>query len=586
MCIRHGLTLEESAHLRRPNAEYALKGGAELAALPPGMPDADPLTGTAWLEGIAPQRGAGRALPGLAGVRALSLPGLPGARAVRRPSPISRSSATRGPGGATTPSRRACSSRWPTSSRSSSAPASRSSSSSAGTSCASAASAASRRRAGAALAIRSWPMRWASPGSTPSATSCSSSASSTRAAPTYPDVDIDFASSRREEVIQYVYERYGAEHTGMVCNVVTYRARSAVREVGYALGFPRPLVDRVAKALETYDSVMVRRDLEADGGFAEFFAAPAEGGGQERPDGSSPAAGGSTRGRSPRALATEAVPGAAAATRRRAARPWAAGRGDRLPRRHGRAAPCPGRPAGGRPGHAGRGARHRPDGAARGHRTRRGGCPGTSRAERHDRGRAATRVSAADSARAHAPAALPRARHRPAAGAHRRRGRPRRHARQRRTSCATSGQQPGHARGREAHAGRAASRRRRGRPGRPRALAGLRLGRQRHGAGAGWRRRHRRHATAHTASLLVTSVGSVELDPLPPRRRGSTLGLSPWDRWLELCARIDGFPRHLSIHVGGMLVTGRSARGHRARSSAPRCPAGSSSSSTSATSRR
>ena len=61
----------------------------------------------------------------------------------------------------------------------------------------------------------------------------------------------------------------------MVCNVVTYRARSAVREVGVALGFPRPLVDRVAKALETYDSVMVRRDLEAEGGFAEFFQAPA-----------------------------------------------------------------------------------------------------------------------------------------------------------------------------------------------------------------------------------------------------------------------------------------------------------------------
>ena len=62
----------------------------------------------------------------------------------------------------------------------------------------------------------------------------------------------------------------------MVCNLVTYRARSAVREVGYALGFPRPLVDRVAKALETYDSVMVRRDLEADGGFAEFFRRPGE----------------------------------------------------------------------------------------------------------------------------------------------------------------------------------------------------------------------------------------------------------------------------------------------------------------------
>ncbi|HEY5488417.1 MAG TPA: hypothetical protein VIK00_01145, partial [Candidatus Limnocylindrales bacterium] len=95
----------------------------------------------------------------------------------------------------------------------------------------------------------------------------------------YPDVDIDFASSRREEVIQYCYELYGAEHTGMVCNLVTYRARSAVREVGYALGFPRPLVDRVAKALETYDSVMVRRDLEAEGGFADFFTpSPAIGG--------------------------------------------------------------------------------------------------------------------------------------------------------------------------------------------------------------------------------------------------------------------------------------------------------------------
>ena len=99
----------------------------------------------------------------------------------------------------------------------------------------------------------------------------------------YPDVDIDFSSERREEVIQYVYGKYGPEHTGMVCNLVTYRARSAVREVGYALGFPRPLVDRVAKALETYDSVMVRRDLEAEGGFGGFFARPGEGTGDGSP---------------------------------------------------------------------------------------------------------------------------------------------------------------------------------------------------------------------------------------------------------------------------------------------------------------
>ena len=217
---------------------------------------------------------------------------------------------------------------------------------------------------------------------------------------TYPDVDIDFASSRREEVIGYVYERYGPEHTGMVCNVVTYRARSAVREVGYALGFPRPLVDRVAKALETYDSVMVRRDLEADGGFAEFFTDPGEG-----------SAG---------------------------VRQLLDDRGElRLPTADLRPSP-----------------------------TDDEGGPGDTPASEHYL----------------------------------------RHESERRL-----------------------------------ALASLRAG---EGEGGQQERR-----------IIPTSVGAVELDPLPPRRRGSTLGLSPWDRWLELCARIDGRPRHLSIHVGGMLVT-------------------------------
>ena len=123
----------------------------------------------------------------------------------------------------------------------------------------------------------------------------------------YPDVDIDFSSERREEVIQYVYGKYGPEHTGMVCNLVTYRARSAVREVGYALGFPRPLVDRVAKALETYDSVMVRRDLEAEGGFGGFFARPGEGTGKGTGQGPGDAVRGSRR-----IVAELAVAGAAA----------------------------------------------------------------------------------------------------------------------------------------------------------------------------------------------------------------------------------------------------------------------------------
>ncbi len=192
---------------------------------------------------------------------------------------------------------------------------------------------------------------------------------------TYPDVDIDFSSARREEVIQYVYRRYGPEHTGMVCNVVTYRARSVVREVGVALGFPRPLVDRVAKALETYDSVMVRRDLEADGGFADFFRLPGEDG---------PVAGRSGEGR-PTAGARPSI---------------------------------------------------------------RAGGPGDDE----------------------------------------------------------------------------------GGPGdTPASVAWLRSGRG-------------------------TTDADPSASPVAPRG-GSTIGLSDWERWLELCARMDGFPRHLSIHSGGMLIT-------------------------------
>ena len=55
---------------------------------------------------------------------------------------------------------------------------------------------------------------------------------------TLPDIDIDFDVNRREEVIQYLYNQYGADHAAMVCTVITYRARSAVREVAKALGFP------------------------------------------------------------------------------------------------------------------------------------------------------------------------------------------------------------------------------------------------------------------------------------------------------------------------------------------------------------
>ncbi len=70
-----------------------------------------------------------------------------------------------------------------------------------------------------------------------------------------PDIDVDFEHERREEVIQYVYAKYGRDRAGMVCEVITYRAKSALRDVGKALGLGLAQVDRLAKQVGTYDDV-------------------------------------------------------------------------------------------------------------------------------------------------------------------------------------------------------------------------------------------------------------------------------------------------------------------------------------------
>jgi error-prone DNA polymerase len=68
-----------------------------------------------------------------------------------------------------------------------------------------------------------------------------------------PDIDIDFEHQRREEVIQYIYEKYGRERSGMTAELITYRPRSAMRDVGKALGLSLDRIDYLAKALSPHE---------------------------------------------------------------------------------------------------------------------------------------------------------------------------------------------------------------------------------------------------------------------------------------------------------------------------------------------
>ncbi len=515
--IRHGRTLEALADLRRPDGESHLKSGEAMATMPPGDPSfaaADPRAARAWREGIATAVELAASCTIDLGFEQYRFPGFP---VPDRETPFSYLSELCWAGA-----------------RKRYHPVT---------------SAVVKRlaheldvieRAGLAeFFLICWDlMRFAKEQRIPaqgrgSATSSivSYTLGISRVEPiahnllferfinpgrtTYPDVDIDFSSERREEVIQYVYNRYGPDHTGMVCNLVTYRARSAVREVGYALGFPRPLVDRVAKALETYDSVMVRRDLEADGGFAEFFRRPGEG---------LPAEAGAAEA----AEALGFVDGMGQLNTRmplvgkvppwrqppkpedpNAPRPFAWLR-DGSPSDSGMWDQAPESPpsirAGGRtddeggPGdtpasvawlRAGRGTGYKAD-RERLSVERDGSATGSPRSEAELRDAIGPRIRRVD----------------PESG-------------QLEPPPRTTDQ------------GRATDK----------------LGRPTRWDPPAPRRADQGAAAAHS------SVARVEPEPPPQPRGGSTVGLSDWERWLEFCARIDGFPRHLSIHSGGMLVT-------------------------------
>ena len=74
-----------------------------------------------------------------------------------------------------------------------------------------------------------------------------------------PDIDIDIESDRREEVIQYVYDKHGRHHTAQVANVITYRARSAIRDMAKALGYAPGQQDAWAKRIDGWGTVAVTK---------------------------------------------------------------------------------------------------------------------------------------------------------------------------------------------------------------------------------------------------------------------------------------------------------------------------------------
>ena len=82
-----------------------------------------------------------------------------------------------------------------------------------------------------------------------------------------PDIDVDFEHERREEVIQYLYAKYGRERAALAATVITYRPRSAMRDVGKALGFGLEQVDRLSKSMAWWDGRQVLPQRLAEAGF-------------------------------------------------------------------------------------------------------------------------------------------------------------------------------------------------------------------------------------------------------------------------------------------------------------------------------
>lgn len=82
-----------------------------------------------------------------------------------------------------------------------------------------------------------------------------------------PDIDVDFEHERREEVIQYIYQKYGRNRAALAATVITYRPRSAIRDVGKALGLSLDQVDRLAKSMQWWDGKAINPERLQGTGF-------------------------------------------------------------------------------------------------------------------------------------------------------------------------------------------------------------------------------------------------------------------------------------------------------------------------------
>ena len=77
-----------------------------------------------------------------------------------------------------------------------------------------------------------------------------------------PDIDIDFDAARRDEVIEYIYRQYGEDKVAMVCTVSTLKARSSIRDLGKAMGFPPDDISRLASALPHVGGRRIREAMD------------------------------------------------------------------------------------------------------------------------------------------------------------------------------------------------------------------------------------------------------------------------------------------------------------------------------------